>query len=1250
MGLRTFLSTAAVTLRRKVYEFATSANKRPLIDESLSELEKQIDTALARRNISTLVEISKELEYRSSNPAYVSQLKARAISGIELLVKTKSNAASGVGAAIAVPANTPTKAKKAEPGVVESISTIKSVDDQSIPQKESNKNEEDIESKKESYQPKAIHINAIIEEAASESELEEITETPSVAQIAEDEQRLTKEDQRNSSPEIKITSVPQATVQGEERAEVVIDRLAMTDEEAGTWQQEEPALTPLLPPITSLKADWLENEDSHQEIKEIKKDNELITGNLTEESVGEDIEEIEIEVRDFEIVDRAVDADDGLREENEIEAHDEPLTAETIALAPTPIVPARPSDQRAVAPEDRTSKIDRVWERRLERDLQRMAAKDRKLAEDAEQEIEAVVNDEQINNDQSQLEQLEANIALVAPDKVDDYQEEIDFAEEPEDEDETDSLPFGQYKLNPDWRSWSEEEWNYNLLRYCFIDNANNGANYGIPSSEEDLRYVIGDDQASSTEIAEALTTTILARATRHGKRPGLLCKQRVERWNPQGNTEPPFFAFLWSTCMISQGYPNPNEVGEFHARYERVYGFQEKINCQALVPAWEMLTHWLERDDIFPSESHRRLVLPSTIDTNKRNISHSWKLSFPRRSDRSVLSVALEDLLDQGISLESITTDIVRYIRDSGGFSPEFNKLLNEQLKYVESGLKLEEWVENLIQREIQCLIEVDKDQRTRNSEIRAYTSDQLTLRVDVDDPGSIYLALPKQRVDEPSLKDNNVKYCIIDPAGEEFLADTKRGLLLINDDIYVLAKSIQEEWIWRLRIGSLSGSTIKKWRCHGLTDDVPILCFCPLSGQRLSAFHLSTVGQEALVFVPKTYSFKPSDDTDIIEKYSWPSINGFQGFHLEKSVPSTSLVFTSSTEDQAELSIPWSSSSSEKPRLTGPLIRNRKLTYATAPTLWLPPSEQPTTVELSIRDLQSKQVTTEDTIYIDASDKWHKHELSLYLTDPGRYAVRTSVARQSSDLPLKWRENLLIAEPAAIDDGCPQQIAIEHQLFDNTQTLELEDFTPHYFDSQDKFWLSDWILSCLWPFEPVTIEIYGGGQSHKTTSVASPDGSMRVTTGEFRYALPDGVNSFQLSVHPQGMRSPIKLSLFGTQEERPQEGEHIPEQEDLELSTLAKNRFSCMVVLSSLNYNGQLNNSESTIKRIKTFVDKMTRERNGELISSGDIEIGSADTNAWIIISRNELKDEVQRLVDNVQKEVPFRITLGRFKRHGS
>jgi len=1219
------------SLGRWLYHAITSSDKRPYIESSLEELEVLADESSSASEAFRLLGIFDELSYRITSPERRDRLKTRIanqllrMEGIRLPISSDREKVSEIRAQLlsryAEKADTERNAKEAAAEKARLAAEA-----------EAKRQAEQEEQARQAAEAERLRLEQ--ERLAAEAEAKrqaEQDEQARQAAEAEADRRAQEGEQAHQAAEAERLRLEQASGIAEEAHSTAVVENATTAEAPAP----EDAITEPYP--------YTDTDPSNK------------TENNLEDKQGQNASIIEAARRRSNLLGEKDDED--AEPENQTEAEhggedeSEPVEAEIYADSSTLDIQGRPSDLSRRSLEDRTSKIDRVWKRRLERDLRRMEARERNAPKkDHQQELETPRYDNR--NEPSRPERLEA--ASTTEEDKENYDIEAEDLKNEEDDSEagTDSVAIGSYQLNPDWRRWSEEEWNYNLLRYCFVDNANNGDSHGIPSSEEDLRYVVSDDQAPSVEIAKALTTAILSRASRYGKRPALLCKQRVERWNPLGNTEPPFVAFLWSTCMISQGYPNPNADGEFHARYERVYGFQEKTSCQALIPAWEMLAQWLERDDVFPSESHRKLKLPSTIDPNKKNISHSWKLSFPRRSDRSVLSVALEDLLDQGISLENITADIVRYIRDSGGFSPEFTKLLGEQLKYVETGLALEEWFENLIQREIQCLIEIDSNERTRNSERRAYTSDQLTLRVDVDDPGSVYLVLPKQKLEEPVFKDNSVKYCIIDPAGEEFLADTKRGCLVIEEEVRDHVESIQDEWIWRLRIGSLSGTTVKKWRCPGVTNDVPVLCFCPITGQRLSAFHLSTVGQEALVFLPKTFSLTATEDIEIVECYKWPSINGFHGFHLEKSVASTTLWFTSSNECQSELSIPWSSTSSEKPCLTGQLIRARKLTYATAPILWLPPSKQSTTVELSIRDLQTKQIASEETIIINPSDQWFKHELPLSLPKTGRFAVRTSLARKSPEMPLKWRENFFLAGPAQIDDRCPQDMAIEHQLFDSSRTLSLADFIPHYFDAQERFWLSDWILKGLWPFEPVMIQLSGAGESHKASAVASPDGAIRISTAEFRNALPDRVNSFRLSVQPHGMRSPIRISLFGSQDDWLQEDEKESNAGVKAPPPTPNRRFTCMVILSSLNYSGPISQSESSsknTKNVKMFVDKMTRERDAAHIFSDDIEIGHADTNVWIIISRNELREEVKRLVNSVQEEVPFRITLGSYKRHG-
>ena len=45
------------------------------------------------------------------------------------------------------------------------------------------------------------------------------------------------------------------------------------------------------------------------------------------------------------------------------------------------------------------------------------------------------------------------------------------------------------------WSNWSEHHWNIKLLKYCFVEKANEHSANGIPSTEEDLAFVTGDKE-----------------------------------------------------------------------------------------------------------------------------------------------------------------------------------------------------------------------------------------------------------------------------------------------------------------------------------------------------------------------------------------------------------------------------------------------------------------------------------------------------------------------------------------------------------------------------------------------------------------------------------------------------------------------------------------------------------------------------------------------------------------------------------
>ncbi len=88
------------------------------------------------------------------------------------------------------------------------------------------------------------------------------------------------------------------------------------------------------------------------------------------------------------------------------------------------------------------------------------------------------------------------------------------------------------------WKQWNAEEWNRQLLLFCFVKDSQAEAWQGIRSSEDDLPVLTGDDAATGTEQAEALLRAIKIHARvqpRSFTPASLMADQVMLRVNPLG-------------------------------------------------------------------------------------------------------------------------------------------------------------------------------------------------------------------------------------------------------------------------------------------------------------------------------------------------------------------------------------------------------------------------------------------------------------------------------------------------------------------------------------------------------------------------------------------------------------------------------------------------------------------------------------------------------------------------------------------
>ena len=234
------------------------------------------------------------------------------------------------------------------------------------------------------------------------------------------------------------------------------------------------------------------------------------------------------------------------------------------------------------------------------------------------------------------------------------------------------------------WHQWDAQAWNHQLLWFCFVADADASPDQGLRASEEDLLELTGDDQDKPRTMAEKLVQALKRQAQWRNRTPAdFALNHQMKHYTLSALKEPPFFAFLWLTCLIAHGYPDPDQEGKFHARYEAVFGRRDDQKLSLLPEAWQKLSDWLIMEGLFEDKRHRQLKLPPT-DNYRRKISHSWWLSFPRLTDYRLLQELLSHLQQRHRwHLKASSPQLISHLLAKTEFSSDFRNEL-KQLEQV--------------------------------------------------------------------------------------------------------------------------------------------------------------------------------------------------------------------------------------------------------------------------------------------------------------------------------------------------------------------------------------------------------------------------------------------------------------------------------------------------------------------------------------------------------------------------------------
>lgn len=253
------------------------------------------------------------------------------------------------------------------------------------------------------------------------------------------------------------------------------------------------------------------------------------------------------------------------------------------------------------------------------------------------------------------------------------------------------------------WRSWTLPAWNEQLLLYCFVRDHARAPDGPLRATLLDLPLLVADPSADPETMAEHLVLQLRGHARQHHNTDPLSrMAQSSVRFNPRGAQPPDFFAFLWITCLIANGYPDADGTGLFHQRFERVFPLNGNGRGFSKLPgAWEKLSEWLDSGHQFAGFPYRPLELPPE-DSWRSNISHSWWLAFPTVLDRRILLRSLEGLQERIDPLQASNPAVVRALLSQSGFSSGFREELRRLLSSDAGAGRRSAWFSQFLEQEI--------------------------------------------------------------------------------------------------------------------------------------------------------------------------------------------------------------------------------------------------------------------------------------------------------------------------------------------------------------------------------------------------------------------------------------------------------------------------------------------------------------------------------------------------------------------
>jgi hypothetical protein len=730
--------------------------------------------------------------------------------------------------------------------------------------------------------------------------------------------------------------------------------------------------------------------------------------------------------------------------------------------------------------------------------------------------------------------------------RMDDSPVEADGKEEEtsKDEDFDAAEPFAPYlrAVPSDWRNWSEHDWNIKLLHYCFVQEANEGGSHGIPSTEEDLPFVTGEEDGPANEMAKLLVGRVRDYSVNQGLSPARLLRKRLETWNHRSDSHPRYFAFLWTTCLIAQGFPSPNEKGEFHKRYSRedIYETDETQYLRGNLPkAWQELAKWLNRrQDIFDEASHRSLILPE-VDPSRTIISHSWKLSFPCRSDRRRLQEVLRRIDKNNLTLAKIDTGLIGSIHRQGGFTSEFSAALLQQIDGKRAGIEVEAWLRAIIQREIEALQTQEHNPRVSSKQGDLERRD-LKLQLYLDDEDCrLELILPGHDIQVEQQRTQAAQtFCSITDESESGNEENIRELDLSHEsteldikECKVTVRREKEEYIWRLRHKGLDNAVLSAWTCKGIDPQSPFILFEQERNERIQEAEIGKFKSLCLMY-RKSYKVITTKGIEAEDEIRVSKLGDWRVVELSKLSAHDAIETITIKNDNGDIcEISWSETqvaSASQPLLRGLRVPRQSNTYIKAPTLWLPPREFDAAVE--VFEIEREEAYNYiATINAASSDEWQAIDLCETIRNPGTYYLTLSIVSANGNQKRRWSKRLRLYDQPDARQLPPQMTYAEYRYQGRSVLMLMQDNpSPTICKTKADFWNAEWKIGGLWPHEQIGIRLQGENQSFCANLYATSEGNWDTfSASAWEIHLPES-KGVTLDLLRQGFKELHHLAIY--------------------------------------------------------------------------------------------------------------------------